>query len=61
MLGTADLWPWLLACTVVPGIIQSLLLPWCPESPSYLYIDKKDEPGAVKYQCEKCSKVKKLN
>lgn len=40
MLGTADLWPYLLAFTIVPSIWQLLSMPFCPESPKYLLITK---------------------
>lgn len=38
MLGTATLWPLLLGITVLPALLQLVLLPFCPESPRYLYI-----------------------
>lgn len=38
MLGTATLWPLLLGITVLPAFLQLVLLPFCPESPRYLYI-----------------------
>ncbi len=46
MLGSSDLWPCLLGLTVLPGLFQLASLPWCPESPSYLYLNKRDEDGA---------------
>lgn len=52
MLGTATLWPLLLGITVLPALLQLVLLPLCPESPRYLYISRnlegparKSEPG----------------
>ena len=38
--------PWLLAITAVPAIFQIATLPFCPESPKYLLLDKDDEHGA---------------
>lgn len=38
MLGNDDMWPVLLGLSGAPAILQSLLLPLCPESPRYLYI-----------------------
>lgn len=46
ILGTADLWPILLALTVLPAIFQLITLPICPESPKFLLITK-DEPVAA--------------
>jgi SP family facilitated glucose transporter-like MFS transporter 1 len=38
--------PWLLALTAVPALFQLATLPFCPESPKYLLLDKDDEHGA---------------
>ncbi|CAJ1086191.1 solute carrier family 2%2C facilitated glucose transporter member 4-like isoform X2 [Xyrichtys novacula] len=38
LLGTEDLWPILLGVTVLPTVLQMALLPFCPESPRFLYI-----------------------
>ena len=38
--------PWLLAITAIPAIFQIATLPFCPESPKYLLLDKDDEHGA---------------
>lgn len=38
LLGSRDLWPVLLGLTVVPTVLQMALLPFCPESPRFLYI-----------------------
>ncbi|KAK2826509.1 hypothetical protein Q5P01_020723 [Channa striata] len=38
VLGNDDMWPWLLGLSGAPAILQSILLPLCPESPRYLYI-----------------------
>jgi SP family facilitated glucose transporter-like MFS transporter 1 len=46
VLGNDGGWPWLLGLTIVPGIIQLLTLPFCPESPKYLLLDKEDEERA---------------
>lgn len=48
MLGTATLWPLLLALTVLPALLQLILLPFCPESPRYLYIIRNLEGPARK-------------
>lgn len=38
MLGNDDMWHLLLGLSGAPAVLQSLLLPLCPESPRYLYI-----------------------
>ncbi|XP_032287753.1 solute carrier family 2, facilitated glucose transporter member 4 isoform X2 [Phoca vitulina] len=48
MLGTAALWPLLLGVTVLPAFLQLALLPFCPESPRYLYIIRNLEGPARK-------------
>ncbi|XP_028911174.1 solute carrier family 2, facilitated glucose transporter member 4 [Ornithorhynchus anatinus] len=48
LLGTMDLWPLLLGLTVLPAGLQLLLLPFCPESPRYLYISRNLEGPARK-------------
>ncbi|RMZ95563.1 glucose transporter type 1 isoform X5, partial [Brachionus plicatilis] len=40
ILGTEDLWPLLLGITGLFSIIQLLTLPFCPESPRFLLINK---------------------
>ncbi|XP_051900793.1 solute carrier family 2, facilitated glucose transporter member 4-like [Pristis pectinata] len=46
ILGTDELWPFLLAITVLPAILQAALLPLCPESPRFLYIMRNEESKA---------------
>uniref|UniRef100_A0A8D3DT90 Solute carrier family 2 member 2 n=1 Tax=Scophthalmus maximus TaxID=52904 RepID=A0A8D3DT90_SCOMX len=38
VLGNDDMWPLLLGLSGAPAVLQSFLLPLCPESPRYLYI-----------------------
>ncbi|XP_072355055.1 LOW QUALITY PROTEIN: solute carrier family 2, facilitated glucose transporter member 11-like [Scyliorhinus torazame] len=40
ILGTETAWPLLLAFSGLPALIQLFLLPWFPESPRYLLIDR---------------------
>ncbi|XP_058014717.1 solute carrier family 2, facilitated glucose transporter member 11-like, partial [Ahaetulla prasina] len=47
ILGAEENWPILLASNVVPGLIQLLLLPWAPESPRYLLIDRGDQDSCI--------------
>lgn len=46
ILGSEDLWPGLLGLTIIPAILQSAALPFCPESPRFLLINKKEEDHA---------------
>ncbi|EDL14883.1 solute carrier family 2, facilitated glucose transporter member 5 isoform X1 [Mus musculus] len=46
LLANEDGWPVLLGLTGVPAGLQLLLLPFFPESPRYLLIQKKDEAAA---------------
>lgn len=39
-------WPVLLGLTGIPAALQLLFLPFFPESPRYLLIQKKDEAAA---------------
>ncbi|XP_042563264.1 solute carrier family 2, facilitated glucose transporter member 5-like, partial [Clupea harengus] len=48
LMGTEDMWPYLLAVSGLPAILQFLSLLWFPEAPRYLYIDKGDEDGCKK-------------
>ncbi|NXU53939.1 GTR11 protein, partial [Turnix velox] len=47
VLGAEDLWPVLMAASVVPALLQLLTLPFFPDSPRYLLIDKKDKEGCI--------------
>ncbi|KAJ6659170.1 hypothetical protein lerEdw1_019473 [Lerista edwardsae] len=47
LLGTDSAWPLLLAFTGGPALLQLLLLPSFPESPSYLLIQKGDEGACL--------------
>lgn len=46
LLGSEDLWPVLLGLTVVPTVLQMSFLPFCPESPRFLYIVRCQEHQA---------------
>lgn len=48
ILGTDDLWPVLLGFTILPAILQSVALPFCPESPRFMLINRKEEESAKK-------------
>ncbi|KAJ4941181.1 hypothetical protein JOQ06_027468 [Pogonophryne albipinna] len=48
VLGAQHLWPYLLASNALPGLIQLLTLPWFPESPRYLLIDRGDKDACIK-------------
>nr|XP_044995662.1 solute carrier family 2, facilitated glucose transporter member 3 isoform X1 [Jaculus jaculus] len=46
ILGSEELWPGLLAFTIIPALLQSAVLPFCPESPRFLLINRKEEERA---------------
>uniref|UniRef100_A0A667WCN1 Solute carrier family 2 member 1 n=1 Tax=Myripristis murdjan TaxID=586833 RepID=A0A667WCN1_9TELE len=46
IMGSATLWPLLLGFTVIPAVLQCALLPFCPESPRFLLINKNEENKA---------------
>ncbi|KAJ7329702.1 hypothetical protein JRQ81_015876 [Phrynocephalus forsythii] len=46
IMGTETLWPLLLGFTIVPAIVQCAALPFCPESPRFLLINKMEEEKA---------------
>ncbi|XP_006914737.1 solute carrier family 2, facilitated glucose transporter member 3 isoform X1 [Pteropus alecto] len=48
ILGSEDLWPVLLGFTILPAILQSIALPFCPESPRFMLINRKEEESAKK-------------
>ncbi|KAM9852172.1 solute carrier family 2, facilitated glucose transporter member 3 [Aulostomus maculatus] len=48
LLGSEELWPLLLALTAIPAVLQSIMLPFCPESPRYLLIVLNQEEEARK-------------
>ncbi|XP_054640186.1 solute carrier family 2, facilitated glucose transporter member 11-like [Dunckerocampus dactyliophorus] len=48
IMGAEEMWPFLLAISGVPAIVQFVVLSFFPESPRYLYIDKGDSEGGKK-------------
>ncbi|KAK5875873.1 hypothetical protein CesoFtcFv8_026907 [Champsocephalus esox] len=46
LLGVEHLWPILLGLAIVPAVFQMALLPFCPESPRFLYIVRCQEHQA---------------
>ncbi|NXG77696.1 GTR11 protein, partial [Baryphthengus martii] len=47
VLGAEALWPILMAANAIPALIQLLTLPFFPDSPRYLLIDKKDKESCI--------------
>ncbi|XDV54006.1 hypothetical protein PO909_022385 [Leuciscus waleckii] len=45
VLGTEERWIWLLAFSGAAGLLQMLTLPFLPESPRYLLLEKADKHG----------------
>ncbi|TKS69116.1 Solute carrier family 2, facilitated glucose transporter member 5 [Collichthys lucidus] len=56
LLGKEEDWPVLLSLVVYPAIIQLILLPWFPESPRYLLIEKGNIHATIaalkQYRCK---------
>ena len=48
LLGSEALWPLLLALTALPAVLQTIMLPFCAESPRYLLISLNQEDEARK-------------
>ncbi|KAG8431048.1 hypothetical protein GDO86_019493 [Hymenochirus boettgeri] len=46
ILGNESLWPFLLSCIFIPAVIQCIALPFCPESPRFLLINRNEEDKA---------------
>ncbi|KAM3922579.1 solute carrier family 2, facilitated glucose transporter member 1 isoform 2-T2 [Leptodactylus fuscus] len=46
IMGNDNLWPLLLGCIFVPALVQSAALPFCPESPRFLLINRNEEDKA---------------
>lgn len=46
IMGNKELWPLLLGFTFIPAVVQCVLLPFCPESPRYLLINRNEENKA---------------
>ncbi|XP_019714733.1 solute carrier family 2, facilitated glucose transporter member 3-like [Hippocampus comes] len=46
MLGTKELWPMMMSLSLIPALVQYLVMPFCPESPRYLLINKGQEDEA---------------
>ncbi|XP_054852593.1 solute carrier family 2, facilitated glucose transporter member 11-like [Eublepharis macularius] len=48
LLGGEKSWPFLVSSCCFPAFFQLLTLPWFPESPRYLFIDRGDEAKCIK-------------
>lgn len=46
IMGNDELWPLLLGFLFIPAVIQTVLLPLCPQSPRFLLINKNEENKA---------------
>ncbi|KAG7229904.1 hypothetical protein INR49_009622 [Caranx melampygus] len=58
LLGKEEYWPLFLSVVVIPTFIQLMLLPWFPESPRYLLIEKHNVHAtitALKWYRAKCN------
>ncbi|KAK6307888.1 hypothetical protein J4Q44_G00211590 [Coregonus suidteri] len=43
IMGNSTMWPFLLGFTFIPAVLQCILLPFCPESPRFLLINRNEE------------------
>ncbi|KAM4740157.1 solute carrier family 2, facilitated glucose transporter member 11-like [Anableps anableps] len=48
IMGSEEMWPYLLGISGVPALLQFVMLLFFPETPRYLYIDKGDIEGSRK-------------
>uniref|UniRef100_A0A674PEI3 Solute carrier family 2 member 11b n=1 Tax=Takifugu rubripes TaxID=31033 RepID=A0A674PEI3_TAKRU len=48
LLGREEFWPILVSTSCIPALLQLVTLPWFPESPRYMFIDRGDEEGSKK-------------
>lgn len=48
IMGSEEMWPYLLAVSGIPAILQFVTLLFFPEAPRHLYIDKGDTEGCKK-------------
>ena len=46
ILGTEHHWAMMLSLSIIPALMQYLVLPFCPESPRYLLISRGEESKA---------------
>lgn len=46
VLGTEENWSLMLSLSLIPATLQYVSLPFCPESPRYLFINKGKEKEA---------------
>lgn len=46
VLGSSDRWPYLVGIAFIPMIVHIIGVPFCTETPKYIFINKKDPEGA---------------
>ncbi|KAJ8016366.1 hypothetical protein DPEC_G00006460 [Dallia pectoralis] len=46
IMGNSTMWPFLLGFTFIPAVLQCMLLPFCPESPRFLLMNRNEEVKA---------------
>lgn len=51
IMGNNEFWPLLLGFLFIPAVIQTILLPLCPQSPRFLLINKNEENKAKIGDC----------
>lgn len=53
VLGTWKYWAFMLSLSLIPAVLQYLILPFCPESPRYVFINCGKEQEAEAGECER--------
>ncbi|XP_034050966.1 solute carrier family 2, facilitated glucose transporter member 1 [Thalassophryne amazonica] len=61
VLGTEHLWAMMLSLSLVPALTQYLVLPFCPESPRYLLINRNKDSKAAAALLRLRSSVEKVH
>ena len=60
LLGNSAYWPYLLALAGVTTLYQMITLPFCPDSPKFLYFQRQDEKAARKGMIRCFDQAKKI-
>lgn len=53
VLGTQKYWAFMLSLSLIPAVLQYIILPFCPESPRYFFINCGKEQEAEAGGCER--------
>lgn len=53
ILGTREYWAFMLSLSLIPAVLQYIILPFCPESPRYIFINCGKEQEAEAGESER--------